>query len=145
MAASLSDLTSAIRSKPLEEYDWWKHHVTFFAGAFIAFPTILMLSPQGIFGGLWRYLGIADLVRQFLNACLLLLAATLIVTWVGSLLGYYYDAKYLETLDIDYSPHWPLYTILHLTFGVGAFLAVPIYSIQRLRHVGIPMFAEKRL
>lgn len=69
----------------------------------------------------------------------------MVVTWVGSLIGYYYDAKYIDTLDVEYSPHRGIYRVLRITFTVGAFVAVPVYAIRRLRHVGIPLFEKKRL
>jgi len=145
MASPIAEWLVTVRSTPIEEFAWWKYHVSFFIGVFVAFPLILLSSPDGILGGLWRFFGIAGEVRAVLNVTLRALGVVIAVSWIGSLFGYYYDARYLDTLEVDYSPHWKAYVVLHLTFGIGAFLSVPIYTIQRLRHVGIPLFANERL
>jgi len=145
MASPIAEWLVTVRSTPIEEFAWWKYHLAFFVGVFIAFPVILLTSPNGIFGGLWELLGVVEAVRAVLNVALRVLIVVLAVSWIGALFGYYYDAKYLDTLEVDYSPRWKAYVVLHLTLGVGAFLATPMYTIQRLRHVGIPLFAKDRL
>jgi len=145
MASPIAEWLVTVRSTPTEEFAWWKYHVAFFVSVFVAFPAVLLSSPDGILGGLWRFFGVAGAVRSVLNVTLWVLGVVLAVSWIGALFGYYYDAKYIDTLEVDYSPHWKAYVLLHLTFVVGAFLAVPIYTIQRLRHVGIPLFAKERL
>ncbi|MFB6189786.1 MAG: hypothetical protein ABEI57_07860 [Halapricum sp.] len=140
MATSLSELSREFRSKPLVEYAWWKHHAAFFFSLFFALPMVLTfyygLEP------VYSYFGITSIVHLLGNVVLYLVFAILAVTTVGSWIGYYYDARYLETLDTDWSPHWGVYMALHVTiiFG-GPLLAVPLYVLQRMRHVGLPIFA----
>lgn len=137
MSTGLSEYTAALRSKPLEEYDWWKHHVAFFAVLLLGLPGVLTLF-YGL-GGLYSFLGIKPLMRALANLCLYAILATALVTAVGSFVGYYYDAKYVRGLDVEWSPRWLLYMIVHLIPVVGPMTAIPIYVVQRYRHVGIPL------
>lgn len=139
MATSLSEFAAGLGSKPLAEYPWWKHHAAFFISLFLAVPMVLTLyfglSP------LWSYLGVYGLLEPAVNWILRGLFAVVGVTAVGSWIGYYFDAKYIETLDVDWSPRWGIYMALHVTIFIGGPLfAVPVYVIQRMRHVGLPIF-----
>ncbi|QCC52694.1 hypothetical protein [Halapricum salinum] len=138
MATSISDLTGGLVSKPLVEYDWWKHHMAFLVAVFFVVPMILTFYAG--FSPVWDYFGVEWIVRFAVNWLLRLIAVLVVVAWVGSLIGYYFDARYLESVDADWSPHWMLYTAVHVIPVVGAFIAVPIYVLQRMRHVGLPIF-----
>ena len=139
MATSISEITGGLVSKPLVEYKWWKHHVAFFTAIFFVLPMILAfyagLSP------VWAYFGLGGAVRIGTNWVLRGLGVFVAITWFGSLIGYYYDAKYIRTLDSDWSPYWMAYTAVHVIPVAGALLAVPIYVLQRMRHVGLPLFS----
>lgn len=137
MATSLSEYTDAIRSKPLGDYEWWKHHVLFFATLFVFLPTLLTFY----FGlsDLWGFLGVYNLLYYPATAITYVLLGTLLVTVVGSFPGYYYDARYLRENDLGYSPRWKLYMLIHLIPVTGPFLAIPLYVIQRYRHAGLPV------
>lgn len=137
MATSISEYTDAIRSKPLADYEWWKHHVVFFATLFVFLPTLLTLY-YGL-SDLWGYLGIYDLLFYPATAATYVVFATLLVTIVGAFPGYYYDARYLRENDLGYSPRWKLYMAVHVVPPVGPFFAIPMYVIQRYRHAGLPM------
>lgn len=139
MATSLSEVASGLGSKPLAEYDWWKHHLVFFVSLFFLIP----MAATFFFGfsPLWSFFGVTGIVTVLVNWTLRIVVLVVFpVTWVGSLVGYYYDSKYVETLDSDWSPHWVLYTAVHLIPVIGALVAVPFYVLQRLRHVGLPLF-----
>ena len=137
MATSISEYTAALRSKPLSEYGWWKHHVLFFASVFVFLPALLSLY----FGlsDLWAFLGIWDPLFYPATAVAYLLFAVILITVVGSFPGYYYDARYLGENDLGYSPRWKLYMAIHVIPVAGPFLAVPAYVFQRYRHAGIPI------
>lgn len=137
MAVSLSEYADAIRSKPLDEYEWWKHHVVFFAILLVFLPMLLTLY-YGL-AGLWELLGIDSVVYYLATGILYLFMVVAAVTAIGALPGYYYDAKYLRENDLPYDPHWKLYAIVHLTPVVGPFVAIPVYVLQRYRHAGLPM------
>lgn len=137
MATALSEYASALRAKPLKEYEWWKHHVIFFGLLFVGLPMLLTLT-YGL-AGVYSFLGIKSIVFTISNLLLYLLIATIVVTVIGAIPGYYYDAKYLERNDLGYSPRWPLYIAVHVIPVVGPFIAIPLYVIQRYRHAGIPM------
>jgi hypothetical protein len=137
MATSISDITGGLVSKPLVEYEWWKHHTAFFVVLFVAFPMVLALYAG--LGPIWSFFGVDPIVRVATNWVLRGMGVVVAITWFGSLFGYYFDAMYLESVDADWSPHWLLYTAIHVIPFVGALFAVPIYVLQRLRRVGLPI------
>lgn len=137
MATALSKYTETLRSKPAVEYAWWKHHVLFFTSLFIALPILLTVT-YGL-AGLYSFLGIKPIVLALANVGMWVILGTIVVTVFGALPGYYYDAKFLDAHDADYAPRWRLYTAVHVVPFVGPFVAIPLYVIQRFRHVGIPI------
>lgn len=139
MATSLSEFASGLGSKPLVEYKWWKYHLVFFVSLFFVVPMAATFFYG--FDPLWSFFGVKGIVSLFVNWTLRIVVLVVFpITWLGSLIGYYYDSKYIETLDGDWSPHWILYTAIHVIPVIGSLVAVPFYVLQRLRHVGIPLF-----
>jgi len=138
MATSITDFTGGLVSKPLVEYDWWKHHTAFLVAIFFFVPMILTFYAG--FSPAWSYFGVESIVRFSVNWLFRLLAVVVAVTWFGALAGYYFDARYLDSVDADWSPHWMLYTAIHVIPVAGSMIAVPIYVLQRMRHVGLPIF-----
>ncbi|MUV89510.1 hypothetical protein GJ629_06045 [Halapricum sp. CBA1109] len=136
MASGIGEYATGIDAR-LRQYDWWKHHVLFFASLLVVLPMVL-LSFHGL-RGVYSILGIVSVARLAANLAMYVIIAIVVVTSIGALPGYYYDAKYLEREGFDYSPRWPLYTIVHVIPVFGPFIAVPLYVIQRWRHVGLPM------
>jgi len=137
MSAGLSKYTAALRSKPLSEYAWWKHHVLFFSVLLLGLPMVLTFF-YGL-AGLYSFLGIESLMRTVANLCLYAIFVIAFVTAVGSFVGYYYDARYVDDLDTEWSPRWWAYMVVHLLPVVGPLIAVPLYVAQRFRYVGLPL------
>ncbi|MCU4717975.1 hypothetical protein [Halapricum hydrolyticum] len=138
MAASFSELAATLRSTSLEEYAWWKHHAAFYFSLMFAFTMLVLyfgLKP------VLSSLGVASVLQVAMNWLLRATFVVVLLTSITSWLGYYYDAKYVRSLDVDYTPNWKLYMVLHLTLPIGGPLfAVPLYTFQRFRHVGLPVF-----
>ena len=137
MSTGLSSVAASLRSKPLSEFGWWKHHVVFFALLFVGLPALLTVT-YGL-SGLYSYLGINWLVLRLANLVMFGLIGTVAITAIGAVPGYYYDAKYLKANDLPYEPHWVAYILVHMIPFVGPFVAIPVYVMQRYRHAGIPV------
>ncbi|MFW6017953.1 MAG: hypothetical protein ACOCPX_03960 [Halapricum sp.] len=138
MAVSISELATTLRSTPLEEYAWWKHHAAFYFSLLFAFlVVVLFFGLRPVFSSL----GVTPVLQPIVNWLLRGVFVVVIVTSFTSWIGYYYDAKYIRSLDVGYTPNWKLYMFLHLTIPIGGpLIAVPLYTFQRFRHVGLPVF-----
>lgn len=85
----------------------------------------------------WAILGLSFVTKLDFVAFLMLPAIiALPICTFGSLYGIYKESKMLSAAEHDWVPHWFSYLLFH--FIIGPLVVIPIYLIQRRRHLGTP-------